>query len=89
MPPTSRTVPVSFSWVSVSAGVLVTIGYLVALLGLGVLQRYFLGRGLWAAIVTSTTITNLHSIDAAVAAGKPAGVLGEGLADALDFNVGI
>ncbi|QRM28365.1 DUF898 family protein [Microvirga sp. VF16] len=78
-----------FSWVSVSAGLLVAIGYLVALLGLGVLQRYFLGRGLWAAIVTSTTITNLHSIDAAVAAGKPAGVLGEGLADALDFNVGI
>jgi uncharacterized membrane protein YjgN (DUF898 family) len=77
------------SWISVGAGVLVAIGYLVALLGLGVLQRYFLGRGLWAAIVASTTITNLQSIDAAVAAGQPAGVLGEGLADALDFNVGI
>jgi uncharacterized membrane protein YjgN (DUF898 family) len=78
-----------FSWISVSAGLLVAIGYLIALLGLGVLQRYFLGRGLWAAIVTSTAITNLQSIDAAVAAGEPAGVLGEGLADALDFNVGI
>ena len=78
-----------FSWTSVSAGLLVAIGYLIALLGLGVLQRYFLGRGLWAAIVTSTAITNLQSIDAAVAAGEPAGVLGEGLADALDFNVGI
>lgn len=77
------------SWISVGAGVLVAIGYLVALLGLGVLQRYFLGRGLWAAIVASTTIANLQSIDAAVAAGQPAGVLGEGLADALDFNVGI
>jgi uncharacterized membrane protein YjgN (DUF898 family) len=77
------------SWASVSAGLLVAIGYLIALLGLGVLQRYFLGRGLWAAIVTSTAITNLRSIDAAVAAGEPAGVLGEGLADALDFNVGI
>jgi uncharacterized membrane protein YjgN (DUF898 family) len=78
-----------FSWISVSAGLLVAIGYLIALLGLGVLQRYFLGRGLWAAIVTSTAITNLQSIDAAVAAGEPASVLGEGLADALDFNVGI
>jgi uncharacterized membrane protein YjgN (DUF898 family) len=78
-----------FSWASVSAGLLVAIGYLIALLGLGVLQRYFLGRGLWAAIVSSTAITNLQSIDAAVAAGEPAGVLGEGLADALDFNVGI
>lgn len=77
------------SWISVGAGVLVAIGYLVALLGLGVLQRYFLGRGLWAAIVASTTIINLQSVDAAVAAGQPAGVLGEGLADALDFNVGI
>lgn len=77
------------SWISLGAGVLVAIGYLVALLGLGVLQRYFLGRGLWAAIVASTTIANLQSIDAAVAAGQPAGVLGEGLADALDFNVGI
>jgi uncharacterized membrane protein YjgN (DUF898 family) len=78
-----------FSWITVSAGLLAAIGYLIALLGLGVLQRYFLGRGLWAAIVTSTTLTNLPSIDAAAASGQPAGVLGEGLADALDFNVGI
>jgi uncharacterized membrane protein YjgN (DUF898 family) len=74
---------------SLSAGLLVVVAYLIALLGLGVLQRYFLGRGLWAAIVTSTTVTNLQAMDAAVAAGQPAGVLGEGLADALDFNVGI
>ncbi|MEE1654729.1 DUF898 family protein [Microvirga sp. CF3062] len=74
---------------SLSAGLLVVVAYLIVLLGLGVLQRYFLGRGLWAAIVTSTTVTNLRAIDAAVAAGQPAGVLGEGLADALDFNVGI
>jgi hypothetical protein len=59
------------------------------MLGLGVLQRYFLGRGLWAATVTSTTISNLQAVDAVVAAGQPSGVLGEGLADALDFNVGI
>jgi uncharacterized membrane protein YjgN (DUF898 family) len=78
-----------FSWSSFSVGLLVVIGYLIALLGLGVLQRYFLGRGLWAAIVTSTAITNLQAVESVVAAGQPSGVLGEGLADALDFNVGI
>ena len=78
-----------FSWTAFSVGLMTVLGYLVALLGLGVLQRYFFGRGLWAAIVTSTTVTNLQAMDAAVAAGQPAGVLGEGLADALDFNVGI
>jgi uncharacterized membrane protein YjgN (DUF898 family) len=78
-----------FSWTGFGIGVLAVLGYLVALLGLGVLKRYFLGRGLWAAIVTSTTVTNLQAMDAVVAAGQPAGVLGEGLADALDFNVGI
>jgi uncharacterized membrane protein YjgN (DUF898 family) len=77
------------SWASLSAILLMLAAYLIALLGLGVLQRYFLGRGLWAAIVTSTTVTNLQALDATVAAGQPAGVLGEGLADALDFNVGI
>jgi uncharacterized membrane protein YjgN (DUF898 family) len=78
-----------FSWSWFSTGLLVVIGYLITLLGLGVLQRYFLGRGLWAAIVTSTTIANLQAVEAVVAAGQPSGVLGEGLADALDFNVGI
>ncbi|MBA1158229.1 DUF898 family protein [Microvirga sp. Marseille-Q2068] len=72
-----------------SLGTLIAIAYLVFLLGFGVLQRYFLVRGLWAAVVTTTTVANLHSIDAVVAAGQPAGLLGEGLADALDFNVGI
>ena len=79
----------TLSLASISVGLLTVIGYLIALLGIGVLNRYFLGRGLWAAIVTSTTIANLQSVDAVVAAGQPAGVLGEGLADALDFNVGI
>jgi uncharacterized membrane protein YjgN (DUF898 family) len=77
------------SWASVSLWGLVALGYLIALLGLGVLQRYFLGRGLWAAIAASTTITNLQAVDAVVAAGQPSGILGEGLADALDFNVGL
>ncbi len=78
-----------FSWTWLSVGLLVVMGYLIAMLGLGVLQRYFLGRGLWAATVTSTTISNLQAVETVVAAGQPSGVLGEGLADALDFNVGI
>ncbi len=65
------------------------IAYLVVLLGLGILQRYFFGRGLWALVVSSATVANLHVVDEIVAAGRPSGSLGEGLADALDFNVGI
>lgn len=74
---------------TLSIGLLIAMAYLVFLLGFGVIQRYFFGRGLWAAIVTTTTVANLSSVDAVIAAGQPAGTLGEGLADALDFNVGI
>jgi uncharacterized membrane protein YjgN (DUF898 family) len=75
----------------VSAGSLAAIGltllfYLVFLLGLGLLKRYFLDRGLWAAVVGSTAVLNLSSTDRAVAAGDAAGSLGEGLADALDVG---
>ncbi|MET0531525.1 MAG: DUF898 family protein [Microvirga sp.] len=72
-----------------SAGILVAVAYLAFLLGFGVIARYFFGRGLWAAVVTTTSVSNLPALDAAVAAGQPSGVLGEGLADALDFNAGI
>ena len=70
-------------------GILGAIAYLIFLLGLGVIQRYFFGRGLWAAIVDTTSVSNLRSLDSAAAAGRPSGGMGEGLADALDFNVGI
>jgi uncharacterized membrane protein YjgN (DUF898 family) len=60
--------------------------YLLFLLGLGVLKRYFLDRGLWAAVAASTTIVNLSAADHVVAAGEAAGSLGEGLADALDVG---
>jgi uncharacterized membrane protein YjgN (DUF898 family) len=63
--------------------------YLLLLLGMGVLQRYFFGRGLWVLVVNSATIANLQIVDQVVAAGQASGSLGEGLADALDFNVGI
>jgi len=75
-----------------NAGIVIAVTmlvYLSLLLGLGVIQRYFMGRGLWAVIVGSLSVSNLETLDTAIAAGRPAGVLGEGLADALDFNVGI
>jgi uncharacterized membrane protein YjgN (DUF898 family) len=66
------------------AGVLLF--YLVFLLGVGVLKRYFLDRGLWAAVAASTTVVNLAAADRVKAAGEAAGSLGEGLADALDIG---
>lgn len=69
--------------------VLIAVAYLVLLLGIGIVQQYFFGRGLWVLVVNAMTVTNLHAVDAAVAKGRLAGVTGEGLADALDFNVGV
>jgi hypothetical protein len=63
--------------------------YLLLLLGMGIIQRYFFGRGLWVLVVNSATIANLQAVDQVVAAGQASGSMGEGLADALDFNVGI
>jgi uncharacterized membrane protein YjgN (DUF898 family) len=60
--------------------------YLVFLLGIGVLKRYFLDRGLWAAVAASTAVVNLSAADHVKAAGEAAGSLGEGLADALDIG---
>jgi len=74
---------------AITLGVLAAIAYLVFLLGFGVIQRYFFGRGLWAAIASTTAVSNLRSLSGAIAAGRPTGSMGEGLADALDFNVGI
>lgn len=65
------------------------LAYLALLLGIGVIRRYFMGRGLWAVVVNSLSVSNIHAVDGAVAAGQPSGVVGEGLADALDFEVGI
>jgi uncharacterized membrane protein YjgN (DUF898 family) len=77
------------SWETGSVIVLGALAYLALLLGMGIIQRYFMGRGLWAVVVNSITVSNLQAMNAAVAAGQPSGVLGEGLADALDFEIGI
>lgn len=70
--------------------ILVTaLSYLALLIGIGIIQRYFMGRGLWAVVVNSLAVTNMQELEKAVATGQPSGVLGEGLADAFDFDVGI
>jgi len=78
-------------WTSgaMTVGILGALAYLALLLGFGIIQRYFFGRGLWAAIVDTTSVSSLNSLSGAIAAGQQAGSMGEGLADALDFNVGI
>jgi uncharacterized membrane protein YjgN (DUF898 family) len=77
------------NWETGSVIALGALAYLALLLGMGIIQRYFMGRGLWAVVVNSITVSNLQAMNAAVAAGQPSGVLGEGLADALDFEIGI
>jgi uncharacterized membrane protein YjgN (DUF898 family) len=69
------------------AGIVATLAlYLAFLIGVSILKRYFLDRGLWAAVAASTTVINLKAADHVTAAGEPAGSLGEGLADALDVG---
>jgi hypothetical protein len=65
------------------------VGVSIGLISFGIIQRYFLNRGLWAVIAGTITVSNLAALDRAVAAGQPASSLGEGLADALDFGAGV
>jgi hypothetical protein len=62
------------------------LAYLALIIGFGILQRYFMGRGLWAILAGSLSVTNLSALDEVVAAGNPVSGLGEGLADAFDLS---
>ena len=66
--------------------VVAAIVYLGLIIGFGILQRYFMGRGLWAILVASLSVTNLSALDQVVATGNPVSGLGEGLADAFDLG---
>jgi uncharacterized membrane protein YjgN (DUF898 family) len=66
--------------------VVAAIVYLGLIIGFGILQRYFMGRGLWAILTASLSVTNLSALDQVVAAGNPVSGLGEGLADAFDLG---
>ena len=62
----------------------VAIGYLVVLLSIGVVQRFFLTREMWRIIATSIIASHIESADGVAARGEAANALGEGLADGLD-----
>jgi uncharacterized membrane protein YjgN (DUF898 family) len=66
--------------------VVAVLAYLAVIIGFGILQRYFMGRGLWAILAGSLSVTNLSTLDRVVAAGNPVSGLGEGLADAFDLG---
>ncbi len=66
--------------------VVAVLAYLALIIGFGILQRYFMGRGLWAILAGSLSVTNLSALDRVVAAGNPVSGLGEGLADAFDLG---
>jgi uncharacterized membrane protein YjgN (DUF898 family) len=66
--------------------VVAAIVYLGLIIGFGILQRYLMGRGLWAILAASLSVTNLSALDQVVAAGNPVSGLGEGLADAFDLG---
>ena len=69
-----------FVWIA-----LAILGYLLVLLGLGIVYRYLLQHQLWRAIVDTTKIRDLASSTSAIGEGAPANALGEGLLDGLDM----
>ena len=68
-------------YVLIAAGV---VGYLLAIVGLGALYRYYLQFRLWAGVVATLQIRNLAAAAGVAARGEAANALGEGLADGLD-----
>ena len=60
------------------------LGYLVILLTLGIVQRFFMQRDFWRVLTQSLTIVHLEAADAVVAKGAAVSGFGEGLADGLD-----
>jgi uncharacterized membrane protein YjgN (DUF898 family) len=63
---------------------LAVVGYLVILLGLSIVYRYFLQHQLWRAVVDTLTIRNLGASANVVARGDKVNALGEGLLDGFD-----
>jgi uncharacterized membrane protein YjgN (DUF898 family) len=76
----------SWSAGTIAAFASLAVAYLAFVIGLGLLKRYFVDRGVWRAAAASALVVNVAALDAVVARGDVAGSLGEGLADALDFG---
>ena len=60
------------------------LAYFCAGLAVGALQRYFLQRGLWRAVATTSFVFHVDALAAVASRGAAAHALGEGLADGLD-----
>ena len=60
------------------------LGYLVLLLAMGVVSRFYLTREVWRLIATSIQVLNPSAADNVAGRGAAANALGEGLADGLD-----
>jgi uncharacterized membrane protein YjgN (DUF898 family) len=74
---------------AVAGGIVSLVLYLAFLLGLDIIRRLFLDRGVWAAAAESATVANLEALDSVTGAGGPqSGSVGEGLLDALDMGGG-
>ena len=58
--------------------------YLLMLMALGTVQRFFLQRDFWRIAVNSVSLTHLEAADAVAARGDAVSGFGEGLADGLD-----
>jgi len=70
---------------SVAAAIAAIVGYIVTLAVMLALQRIYLLGWIWKIVASSIVIDNLDSAEHAVGKGAPAGVLGEGIVDTLDF----
>src|SRR6202047_4111042 len=60
------------------------LGYLALALGINVVMRVYLLRGLWVRVLASTTVYNVQAAANVSALGDLANALGEGFADGLD-----
>ena len=65
---------------------LMVLAYLGFLAGFRAVKRRYLHLVLWGAMASSVSVHGLGALDEVVARGRPAGSLGEGLADALDVG---
>lgn len=76
----------SLAGMPVVSGILIGVTYVGVILGLGVAYRQMLVCGFWRNVANAVRVENLQVLDTATAAGGPSGILGEGLAEALDVG---
>jgi uncharacterized membrane protein YjgN (DUF898 family) len=69
---------------NIFVAVMGVIGYLVILLSVGVVVRYYLTFRMWGLIAGAMSFSRLDALNGVAARGEAANALGEGLADSLD-----